>query len=142
MTSNGNILLISSITFFTLCIVSIIHLFLVSRNTTIIKTIFIYLLIYGGSTSLFEIYKGKNAPNYGISVGRAIGATLGSIAGFYLGYQVFILSSIFDTASPDVVSPDAASSNELSGITFTLSFVSAEVARLIGSVLGNILLPI
>ena len=142
MTLNENILLILSVTFFAFCIVSIIHLFFLSRNTTIIRTIFIYLLVYGGSISVENIFKYKNAPNYGISFGRAIGATIGAVAGFYLGYQIFVLSGIFDAVSPDSEIPDTEAPDEPSAITFTLSFVSAEIGRLIGGFLGNFLLSV
>lgn len=157
MSLNENILLIFGIAFFTCCIILIIRLFFLSRNTTIIRTIFIYLLVYGGSISVENIFKYRNAPNYGISVGRAIGATIGAIAGFYLGYQIFVLSGIFDVASPEAKSPESVNTgntnpdntnpdntnpNEPSAITFTLSFVSAEIGRLIGGFLGNFLFPV
>ncbi len=152
MSLNENILLIFSVVFFSFCILKTTHLFFLFRNTTIIKTIFISLLVYGGLISVENIFKNRNSANYGISVGRAIGATIGFIAGFYFGYQICVLSGIFDGASPEAKNPESANTGntnpdntnpkELSAITFALSFVSAEIGRLIGGFLGNFLLPV
>ena len=82
--------------------------------------------------SVWQIFRYINASNYGVSFGSAIGATLGFIAGFYFGYQVSILAGIFD----------GVGSIDSSSITIAMSFGSGEAGRLIGSSLGNVLLPI
>ena len=121
-----------SIGFFAICSFTILHLFFSSFNHENRRAIFSYLLIYGGLISAWQIFRYINVSNYGISFGSAIGATLGLIAGFYFGYQVSILAGIFD----------GVSSIDSSSITLAISFGSGEAGRLIGSYLGNVLLPI
>lgn len=132
MSLNRNILLILGIAFFGFCITKAMQVFFSPSNVDIRKTILCYLLIYGGGVSAFEIYKGRNASNYGISISSAIGATLGGVAGYYFGYQICILVNILDSESLI----------ESSSISLALAWTSAEIGRQTGSFLGNVLLPI
>lgn len=132
MSSNKYILLFPGIAFFAICTVLIVHLVFFSSNRDIGRSIFVYVLTYGGLNSAFEIFKHRNAPNYGISVGRAIGGTIGLIAGCYFGYQACILANLFDGVGPI----------ESSSITATITFTSGVFCLQIGSFFGNVLLPI
>ena len=132
MSLNKKIILIVGVTFFATCIVLILHLLFSSLNDETRKSIFIYLSIYGSGISAKYIFQYRNAPNYGISISRAIGSALGLMGGFYFGYQICILAGIFD----------GVSSIDSSSITIAISFGSGEAGRLIGSYLGHILLPI
>lgn len=125
-----NIFLVFSIPFFAICTVLILHLIFFSPNRDIGRSIFVYVLTYGGLNSASEIFKHRNAPNYGISVGSAIGGMLGLIAGCYLGYQACILAGLFDGVGPI----------ESSSITVTITLMSGVVCLQIGSFLGNVLL--
>lgn len=109
-----------------------IQVFCLPSNINIRQTILAYLLIYGSGVAVFEIYKGRNTQNYGISPGIAIGATIGSIAGFYSGYQICILLGLLETNN--II--------ETSSISIALSFGFAEAGRLVGGILGRILFPI
>ncbi len=130
MTLNKKIPLVLSIAFFAGCIVLIIHMLSSPLNAATKQSILIYLLVYAGLTTIIYVFKNRNYPNYGISVSRTIGAILGLIAGFYLGYQVCILTGIFDGVSPI----------STSYITTAISFASGVLGLQIGSVLSNKLL--
>ena len=132
MTSDIDILLLLGIAYFTVCIISIVSLLLFFSNRDINReikiSILIYLLVYGGLNSAFEIFKHRNAPNYGVTVGSAIGGTLGFIAGCHLGYQTCIL------AGSDLT--------EMSPTTSAITLMSGVFCLQIGSIFGNVLLPI
>lgn len=132
MSLNKKILLTASVVFFATCIVLILHLLFSYLNDETRKSIFIYLSIYGSGMSAKYIFQYRNAPNYGISISRAIGSALGLIGGFYFGYQICVLTGIFDGISP------IGTSN----ITIGIGFGSAELGRQIGNFLGHVLLPI
>lgn len=132
MTLNRRIPLVLSIAFFAGCIVLIIHMLSSPLNPATKQSILIYVLVYAGLTTIIYLFKNRDYPNYGISVSRSIGALLGLIAGFYLGYQVCILTGIFDGVSPI----------ETSYITNAVSFGSGLLGFQIGGVLSNYLLPV
>ena len=127
MSLNKKIFLILTIAFFAGCIVLIIHMLSSSLNPATKQSILIYLLVYGGLTTIFYLFKNRNVPRYGFSVIRTIGATLGLIAGFYFGYQFCILAGIFDGVNPIATSY----------ITTAISFGSGVIGLQIGSVLSN-----
>jgi hypothetical protein len=108
----------------------LLHLIFSSPNRDIGRSIFIYVLTYGSLYSALKIFKHRNEPNYGISVGLAIGGTLGLIAGCYFGYQACILAGLFDGVGPI----------ESSTITVTITLMSGIVCLQIGSFFGNVLL--
>ena len=132
MFSNINIISTFALVFFSFSLVKMIQVFYLPSNVNIRKTILYYLLIYGGGVAAFEIYKGRNTQNYGISPGGVVGAIIGSIAGFYSGYQICILVGLLD--ADNII--------ESSSISIALSFGFAEAGRLIGGILGRMLLPI
>ena len=131
MSLNSKIPLILSIAFFAGCIAVIIHMLSSPPNPATKQSILIYLLIYGGLTAVIYLFKNRDARNYGISVSRTIGATLGLIAGFCFGYQICVLTGIFDGVSPI----------ETSYITLAISFGCGVLSLQIGSVLSNNILP-
>lgn len=122
--------LIFNIVFFLFCSTVLLQMFFLSSNRAVIKTIFIYLLTYGGLVSAFEIYKGRNDLYYGISIGSFVGAAFGAASGFYVGYQICILVNIID--SENII--------ESSSIALTIAWITAEIGRQIGGFLGNFLL--
>jgi uncharacterized membrane protein HdeD (DUF308 family) len=91
------------------------------------QSILIYLSVYGGLTAIIYLFKNRDARNYGFSVIRIIGATLGLVAGFCFGYQICALTGIFDGVSPI----------ETSYITIAISFGCSVVGLQIGGVLSN-----
>ena len=127
MSLNKKIPLVLSIAFFAGCIALIIYMLSLPLNPATKQSILIYLLVYGGLTAIIYLFKNRDARNYGISVIRTIGATLGLIAGFCLGYQICVLTGIFDGVSPI----------ETSYITIALSFGCGVLGLQIGSVLSN-----
>lgn len=131
MSLNRKVSLILSIAFFAGCIVLIIHMLSSPLNPATKQSILIYLLVYAGLTAIIYLFKNRDARNYGISVSRTIGATLGLIAGFCLGYQICVLSGIFDGVSPIATSY----------ITIAISFGCSVLGLQIGSVLSNNILP-
>lgn len=128
MTFDIDILLFLGIAYFTVCTISIVHLLFFFSNREIKISILIYLLVYGGLNSAWEIIEHRNAPNYGVNVGCAIGGTLGFTAGCYLGYQACILAG--------------SDSIETSAITAAITLGSGTFCLQIGSIFGNVLLPI
>ena len=132
MLLNKNVILILSILFLSFSLVRAIQVFSLPSNIDIRKTILYYLLIYGGGIAAFEIYKGRNTQNYGISPGGVVGATIGSIAGFYSGYQICILVGLLD--ANNVI--------ESSSISMVISWIIAEIGRQLGFYLGCILFTI
>ncbi|MEY2833117.1 MAG: hypothetical protein RLZZ574_2376 [Cyanobacteriota bacterium] len=81
-----NIVSTLAIAFFIICIIVIIHLsFFVSNSNAkkSIFTIFTQPLMYGFCISILDSFKYRNTSNFEISPSRAVGATLGLIAGFY-----------------------------------------------------------
>jgi hypothetical protein len=123
---------IFSIAFFTVCVVLIVHMLFFPPNFDTNRGIITYSLMYGGFFSVFEIFKHRNKPAYGISPSRAIGAMPGFVAGFYCGYLICILAGISDGISL---------MNESSGITIGICFGGGEAGRQIGSFFGSVLLP-
>lgn len=130
MSSGKNILQFFGIAFFTLCIALTMHLFLLSSNSDTKRAIAIYFAVYLGLFSVWEIFKHRNEPGYGISISRSVGGALGFIGGIYGIYLLCILVGIYDNVSPI----------DSSGIVVAMCFGSAEASRQIGSFLGNALL--
>ena len=128
MSSNVNILRFLGIVYFTLSTISIVHLLFFFSNSEIKKSILIYLLVYGGLNSAWEIFEHRNALNYGVNVGCAIGGTLGFTAGCYLGYQACILAG--------------SDSIETSATTGAITLASGVLCLRLGSIFANVLLPI
>ena len=131
MFTGRNILQFLGIAFFTICVALIMHLLFLSPNSDTKRAIAIYFSVYGGLLSIWETFKHRNEPGYGISPSRAVGGALGFVAGIYGIYLICILVGIYDDVSP------IDSSNIVVGICFG----SAETNRQIGSFLGNALLP-
>lgn len=127
MSLNRKIPLILSIAFFAGCIALIIYMLSLPLNPATKQSIVIYLSVYAGLTAIIYLFKNRDARNYGFSVIRTIGATLGLIAGFSFGYQVCVLTGIFDGVSPIATSY----------ITIAISFGCAVLGLQIGSVLSN-----
>ncbi len=127
MSLNRKVSLILSIAFFAGCIALIIYMLSLPLNPATKQSILIYLLVYGGLTAIIYLFKNKDTRNYGFSVIRTIGATLGLIAGFCFGYKVCALTGIFDGVSPI----------ETSYITIAISFGCGVLGLQIGGVLSN-----
>lgn len=127
MSLNRKILLILSIAFFAGCIALIIHMLSLPLNPATKQSILIYLSVYAGLTAIIYLFKNRDAQNYGFSVIRTIGAILGLIGGFCLGYQVCVLTGIFDGVSPIATSY----------ITIAISFGCGVLGLQIGGVLSN-----
>lgn len=116
-------LVIFSIAFFSTCIALIAHLIFSPSNYDIRRSIFIYIVIYGGLNSVYEIFKNRNTAGYGISRSRAVGWLLGFTAGLYFGSQASIYFSL--------------GSIESSSVAVGISFGCGEAGGQAGSFLGN-----
>ena len=77
-----------------------------------------------------------NNINNSVSIGGGIGWMLGAIAGFYVGYQLFILTKIVDDTN------FINRSNNTARIAYVLSFGLMIVGGELGSFLGDILYTI
>ena len=112
--------------FFAVCIGLIIHLVSSPPDSNTVVAITTYSLIYGGLFLVWEIYKHRNDSAYKILPSRVGGAILGSIAGFYYCYLIYILVGI----SNGIALIESSS-------IIAICFGSAEAGHQIGSFLGN-----
>lgn len=138
-----------AITFFAICIITIIRLSFFVSNSDVKKWIYTQPLMYGFFISILETIKYRNTSNFKISPSRAIGATLGLIAGFYFGYQFCILIKIIDdarfmnpTESSDIDGTSLTGSSNITAIANAICIGFSEAGRQLGSFLGDILFSI
>ena len=138
---------ILAIAFFSICIIFIFHLSFFVTNRDAKKEIYTCSLMYGFFFSVIEMIEYRNTPNFEISPSRAIGGTLGLIAGFYFGYQFCIWIKIMDdsrfiklTEPSNINNTGLTGSSNITAIANGFCYGSSEAGRQLGSFLGDILL--
>jgi hypothetical protein len=142
-----NIVSTLAIAFFIICIILLVHLSFFVSNGYLKKRIYTYPLMYGIFISTMEIIKYRNTPYLIISPSRAIGGTIGLIAGFYFGYQFCILIKIIDDnrfieSLSDIDKTVLTGSSHSKSIATAISIGFSEAGRQLGSFLGEILFSI